>query len=358
MAMDFSSWEQLIYRAPGYPDDNERLLALQTLKVCVTEGPFANDDIAKNGYVVFDYVMFCYFVFRAGLCRTFPRDFVETYDDNIQHFMQLYFDDFFAIPPKKLSEFFNSRAGEYDSLPRDENMAYNAMETLTQYIHKDLDGIPYFDGYVTPDIFSNFDLQTKLYEYTVITLKALERQKELILMFEANKPARRPRQEPVQPKTDFVKPAVEQRETKRIPTEKKQEQEKKEEEPKRSNGSTENEQRDKAFNYILLTTVLKTASISIALLMMDVPLLIILLITTFMYLPAFKPSATTALIVECTYNIARPILYIVATVIAAGGDQNFFTITFYILTGIQALDMIPKFFGTIAIIFDLIKSTF
>lgn len=354
MTMDFSSWEQMVSRAPGYPDDNERLLALQTLKVCVTEGPFANDDIAKNGYVVFDYTMFCYFVFRASLCRTFPRDFVETYDDNIQHFMQMYFDDFFAISPKKLSELFNSRAGEYDSLPRDENMAYNAMETLTQYIHKDLDGIPYFDGYVIPDIFSNFDLQTKLYEYTVITLKALERQRELILMFEANKPARQPRQEPVQQKTDFAKPAAERCDTKRTPTKKEQEQKK--EEPKRSNELTENEQRDKAFNYILLTTVLKSVSISIALLMMDAPLLITLLITTFVYLPAFKPSATTALIVEYTYNIARPILYIAATVIAAGGDQNFFTIAFYILTGIQALYMIPKFFGTIAIIFALTKS--
>lgn len=137
---------------------------------------------------------------------------------------------------------------------------------------------------------------------------------------------------------------------------KEKEQEQKKEEPKRSNALPENEQRDKAFNYILLTSVLKTASISIALLMMDVPLLIILLITAFLHLPAFKPSAATALIVEYTYNIARPILYIAATVIAAGGDQNFFTIAFYILTGIQALYMIPKFFGTIAIIFALTKS--
>lgn len=214
MAMDFSSWEQMVSRAPGYPDDNERLLAMQTLKVCTTEGPFANDDIAKNGYVVFDYVMFCYFVFRASLCRTFPRDFVETYDVYIQHLMKLYFDDFFAIPQKKISELFNSRAGEYELLPRDEDMAYHAMETLTQYIEKDLDGTPDCAEYLITDIFDKFGLQTKLCEYTIVTLKALERQRELILMFEANKPARQPRQEPAQPKTDFAKPAVEQRETK------------------------------------------------------------------------------------------------------------------------------------------------
>lgn len=214
MAMDFSSWEQMLSRAPGYPDDNERLLAMQTLKVCVTEGPFANDDIAKNGYVVFDYVMFCYFVFRAGLCRFFPRDFVETYDVYIQHLMKLYFDDFFAIPQKKISELFNSRAGEYELLPRDENMAYHAMETLTQYIQKDLDGAPDCAEYLITDIFDKFELQTKLCEHTIITLKALERQRELISMFEANKPARQPIQEPIQPKTGFVKPVVEQSETK------------------------------------------------------------------------------------------------------------------------------------------------
>lgn len=120
----------------------------------------------------------------------------------------------------------------------------------------------------------------------------------------------------------------------------------------------ENNNLDKAFNYILLTTALKVTSISIALFMIDVPILIILLVTTFLYLPAFIPSVTIAFIVEHTYNIARPILYIVATIIAISGDQNFFTIAFYILAGIQALYMIPQFIGTVATIIALLKSMF
>lgn len=120
----------------------------------------------------------------------------------------------------------------------------------------------------------------------------------------------------------------------------------------------ENNNLDKAFNYILLTTALKVTSVSIALFMIGAPIFIILLITTFIYLPAFKPSVTLALIVEHTYNIGRLILYIVATIIAIGGDQNFFTIAFYILAGIQAMYIIPQFIFSIATIIGLIKSIF
>jgi hypothetical protein len=138
----------------------------------------------------------------------------------------------------------------------------------------------------------------------------------------------------------------------------KQKEKEQAEKAKQETRQMENKNFDKAFNYILLTTVLKVASLSIALFMLDVPLFVTLLISTFMYLPAFKPSVVTAFIVEHTYNFARPILYIVATIIAAGGDQNFFTIAFYILAGIQAIYMIPRFIYTITTILDLIKSKF
>lgn len=187
MAMSFSSWEQEITNSPGYPNNNEVRLAIQTLKVCITESPIANDEIGKNGYALFDYVMFCYFVFRAGLCEAFSRNFVESYDTYIQNLMSWYFNDFFKIPRETIRTLIVSRANEYESLIDQENIVYQATTTLTQYIEKDLAGIPLRSELLLTDIFDNFELHMKLSEYIQATLPALEKQRAFILLCESKK---------------------------------------------------------------------------------------------------------------------------------------------------------------------------
>lgn len=213
MAVSFSSWEQEIINTPGYPNNNEERLAMQTLKVCITESPIANDEIAQNGYALFDYVMFCYFVFRAGLYEAFSWDFIESYDAHTQYLMSLYFNDIFNIPREKISELIVSRGKKYESLDGEENIAYKAISTLTQYIENDFNGTPNYEGWLITDIFDNFEIHMKLSEYIQATLPALEKQRAFILLCESKKAYTHATKTPTPTKQNKAQPVTEKKES-------------------------------------------------------------------------------------------------------------------------------------------------
>ncbi len=168
----FKEWEQKLINAPGYPNNKESRLAIETLKICIAESPI-DDDIAKNGYALFDYAMLCYFVFRARLCADFPRNFVELYDTYIQNLISLYFCQFFNIPQNTINGLIAQRAQKYESIVREDNAVYKLTATLTQYIEKDIEGIPEYNGVLITSFTDNFELHIKLSDSVSATLNAL-----------------------------------------------------------------------------------------------------------------------------------------------------------------------------------------
>lgn len=168
----FKEWEQQLISAPGYPNNKESRLAIETLKVCITESTI-DEDIAKNAYALFDYTMFCYFVFRAHLCADFPRNFVELYDTYIQNLISTYFSYHFDIPQERISRFIFQRAQNYESVVREENAVYELTAMLTNYIEKDLEDMPGYGGILITSFTDNFELHIKLSDSVSATLNAL-----------------------------------------------------------------------------------------------------------------------------------------------------------------------------------------
>ena len=108
-----------------------------------------------------------------------------------------------------------------------------------------------------------------------------------------------------------------------------------------------NEQKN---NYNIFQLFLMQLSISIALIMLDAPLFLITVATILVFSPMFFGSSTYATILFCSYDIIRAILYIWALIVTIGGEQDFFAIAFYILSGLQAISIIKRLIGTIGII--------
>lgn len=170
----FKEWELQLTNAQDYPNNDESRLAIQTLKICIVESSI-EDKIAQNGYALFDYVMLCYFMFRARLCADFPRRFVELYDTYVQNLLSLYCYQFFDIPQETTGRLIVSRANEYEHIVRQDNAIYHVTAALTQHIEKDFEGIPEYDGVLLGDILDNFELHIKLFDYIQATLNALHR---------------------------------------------------------------------------------------------------------------------------------------------------------------------------------------
>jgi hypothetical protein len=103
-------------------------------------------------------------------------------------------------------------------------------------------------------------------------------------------------------------------------------------------------------NYSIFQLFLMQLSISIALIMLDAPLFIIIATPVIMFSPLFLGSLTYATILFCLYDIIRPILYISALVVTIGGKQDFFAIAFYVIFGLQAITIVKRLIGTICII--------
>ena len=109
---------------------------------------------------------------------------------------------------------------------------------------------------------------------------------------------------------------------------------------------------------VLFTMVLMSISLTLPLIMLDAPFGIILVATTIIFLPCilmFVPpledlTSISYIIIWHLYNIVRPILYICGLVVTIQGTQDFFAIAFYILMGLQSMNIIKNFIGTIIII--------
>ena len=110
-------------------------------------------------------------------------------------------------------------------------------------------------------------------------------------------------------------------------------------------------------NYNIFALFLMQLSISIALIMINAPLWLIIVATLLIFSPLFFGSITYASFICCTYDIVRPIIYIWALVVTIHGKQDFFAIAFYVLSVLQAFSIIKRFIGTICIIIVALTET-
>ncbi len=198
--MDFEEWKQLLTNTPDYPNDTESHLAFQTLKTCIVKNHIDDEGdskykITQNGYALFDYTMFCYFFARVSLCDKFPPSFVEKYDAYTQTLMSVYFDTFFDIPQETTSRLIIQRGKEYERLVAQNasDGAQQLLNTLVQYIEKDFEGTPEYEGVIVPSIFDHFELYKKVADYSSITLG---------LLYEHVDAATIPQSSPIPPKEE------------------------------------------------------------------------------------------------------------------------------------------------------------
>lgn len=190
----FAEWERYI-QSTGIPATNESRLAIQTLKICIADNDIDDKSdqqkILNNGYALFDYTMYCYFVFRARLCESFNRAFVKLYDAYIQKLMSLYFYHFFDIPEKNIDRLISLRATSYDEIAASnpENVLTETLNLLCIFINNDFDNIPESDNLVISSIFDYYELYAKLSNYLPITMNSLDKQAELFEFLENSKNA-------------------------------------------------------------------------------------------------------------------------------------------------------------------------
>jgi hypothetical protein len=107
---------------------------------------------------------------------------------------------------------------------------------------------------------------------------------------------------------------------------------------------------EKENKYALFQLFLMQLSISIALVALDAPFFLILVVPLLVFSPLFFYSLTYNVILLCLYNIIRPILYTWALIITIGGKQDFFAVAFYVIFALQVINMISNFIGSVAII--------
>ena len=116
---------------------------------------------------------------------------------------------------------------------------------------------------------------------------------------------------------------------------------------------------NKAFNYLLLRCFLRSISLAIPFILIDMhfdlslPTILISLVT---FLPLLIPFKTLILAFEWIYNLLlRPGLYIFALVITIQGQQDFIAIAFYIIAAIQAYNILKYFVFYIINIFTIFE---
>jgi hypothetical protein len=208
--LSFKEWETWLTNLPDYPNNNESNLAMQTLKICVSEKTLKIDAAEINGYALFDYTMFCYFIFRARLCVDFPQSFVEKYDAHTKALMTLYSNHYFDIPQEKIHRLIVARENEYNRIGESggKDVAYEAIDKLIQHIEKDYDGDPEYEGASITNIFAHYDLFDRVLNCSNETMDALEKQANLFLYAEKLKRNSQPKQETVKIKLESVKEAV------------------------------------------------------------------------------------------------------------------------------------------------------
>lgn len=104
---------------------------------------------------------------------------------------------------------------------------------------------------------------------------------------------------------------------------------------------------NKENNYVYIRIFLLSLSIVLPLIMIDAPIWVICIVTFLLFSPLLFGSILYAAIVYCLYDIVRPILYVCGLIVTIQGEQDFFAISFYILMGLQAINIIKRFIGTV-----------
>ena len=100
--------------------------------------------------------------------------------------------------------------------------------------------------------------------------------------------------------------------------------------------------------YATFTLFFKAMSLSIPLILLDIPFGIISIISGIIILSAFLGSEILMFIILLLYNIARPIIYSVALVNTIKGPQDFIAIAFYIILAVQIPSIIKNLIFSIS----------
>jgi hypothetical protein len=102
-----------------------------------------------------------------------------------------------------------------------------------------------------------------------------------------------------------------------------------------------------AAKYIYIIIFLRSLSLILPLIMLDTPIWLICIVTFILFSPLLFGSLLYTGILYCLYDIVRPILYICGLVVTIQGKQDFFAIAFYVLMGLQIVNIIKRFLGTV-----------
>lgn len=111
---------------------------------------------------------------------------------------------------------------------------------------------------------------------------------------------------------------------------------------------------NKIFRYLLISSFLRAISLSIPLIMIYVNTDISLPLTLLSFIPFLQiliHSENFVLFIEFVYNVVlRPVVYIIALITTIQANQDFISIIFYALFALQIINIIKHFlFGLINI---------
>ena len=100
-------------------------------------------------------------------------------------------------------------------------------------------------------------------------------------------------------------------------------------------------------NYGLFQLFLMSASLNLPLIMLNAPTWLLFVTIFFIFSPIIFVKDWLIYLVLHLYNIVRVILYIWAIIVTIQGQQDFVAIAFYIITALQAANIIKNFIFTI-----------
>lgn len=181
--LSFNEWVVLM-KDEGMPTNEATNLAIQALRVCFDDNQIdaldkGNEElkITDNPYALFDYGMLSYFVFRAYLCSTFPRKFVELFDGNMQYLMASYFYCFYDIELDEMLKLITSRSDKYEKIVASnissEEMKKQLFDVLMIFLGRDFRGEPLSNYVSIVGLDKEFMLRVKVMSYFSVMMNKL-----------------------------------------------------------------------------------------------------------------------------------------------------------------------------------------
>lgn len=177
---DFAEWENAMHLT-GIPSNYEARLAFATIKTsipCDMNEIRVEERFFYNKYARFDYTMCCYFLFRIKMCATFEKVIVDLYDTYVHKLMCAYYEHFFNLTEEKMILLIDSRVAKYEhALELSEKEFMNEiMESLCQFVERDLVGEPESEVVVIGDFVQHFMLYSNLSSNVAKTLNILNQE--------------------------------------------------------------------------------------------------------------------------------------------------------------------------------------